>query len=155
MVGLVLKMADSSYKWQIDKKVESLGVSGNAGSPPETKLVTIGINKYAILFQSGYANQGYGISYAELIAITDKGFVSCMSTCTGENNSGTSPPEWSYDMTINIVPSNKVYYDLDIKLTGTGDFKKNFNTNATIDKQIMKQINNNHIRLSYKDGKYI
>lgn len=153
IVGMILTFSEDKYKWQLEKKSDSIIRFGSYGNDPVTKLVRIGKDKFAIIFNGRYGNQGYYSNIMSLVAITDKGFEESLSTLTESDNSGTTSPKWSYNIGFELMPSNKEYYDIGVTLSGVGEYKKDGLDG--VDKNIIKKLSNGKARLSYINDKYI
>jgi len=157
IVGMVMKYSDDKSKWQMEIASDSIiraGTNHGITITPITKLVMVGKDKYAIVFSSRGGGQGYYMNNMSLVAITGKGFETCLQNInTGGDNSGTGSSKWSYILSFDAIPSSKEYYDLALNLSGTGNYKVEYVD--SMDKYIASKLKNGKAVLAYVNGKYI
>ncbi|KAF0239961.1 MAG: Uncharacterized protein FD167_4275 [bacterium] len=110
--------------WDLEIEEKCLLELGSYGIPPDAKLIKIGKDNYATLFETSDTGQGRNYQGITVFAKIDKAFSNVLDIETGEDNSGNCgdnlAPCWSYSSKYEFVPGkNENFFDFKITTTGT------------------------------------
>jgi len=118
-------------RWVFEKGKTTATEAGTYGSAPDGRLAKIGPDKYGILFEGGWAGQGYFTSYALIVNLSGQTILEAGAFDTGQSNSGACAEEpeqqegaigacWSYEGRPEFIAAQgSPYYMLRIAYQGT------------------------------------
>lgn len=117
--------------WVFEKGKMNATEAGTHGHAPGGRLAKIGPEKYGLIFEGGWTGQGYDISYAFIINLSEQTILDAGNFDTGQSNSGTcadDPKErdtmvgacWDYEGRPEFIAiQESPYYMLRIAYHGT------------------------------------
>lgn len=123
--------------WVFEKGKKNATEAGTWGNAPSGKLAKIGPEKHGLVFESSWVGQGYIVSSAFIMALSEKEISVVGDFDTGQSNSGAcedDPMErnemvgacWDYEGKVEFIEKRETpYYMLRIAYSGTKQKEEN------------------------------